>query len=72
MTCDANRVAIADLVPTDELVGLRGRYRAQLVAKAERPRPFASRAARLLGAATPAMRRDGLSAVVDVDPQGAI
>jgi acyl-CoA dehydrogenase len=28
MTCDANRVAIADLVPTDELVGLRARYRA--------------------------------------------
>src|SRR5688500_18322534 len=28
MTCDANRVAIADLAPTDELVGLRARYRA--------------------------------------------
>jgi alkylation response protein AidB-like acyl-CoA dehydrogenase len=28
MTCDANRVAIADLAPTDELVGLRSRYRA--------------------------------------------
>jgi len=27
MTCDANRVAIADLAPTDELVGLRARYR---------------------------------------------
>jgi alkylation response protein AidB-like acyl-CoA dehydrogenase len=30
MTCDANRVAIADLAPTDELVGLRARYRAFL------------------------------------------
>jgi acyl-CoA dehydrogenase len=28
MTCDANRVAIADLAPTDELVRLRARYRA--------------------------------------------
>jgi acyl-CoA dehydrogenase len=28
MTCDANRVAIADFAPTDELVGLRARYRA--------------------------------------------
>ena len=28
MTCDANRVAIADLAPTDELVALRARYRA--------------------------------------------
>jgi acyl-CoA dehydrogenase len=28
MTCDANRVAIADLAPTDELIGLRARYRA--------------------------------------------
>jgi alkylation response protein AidB-like acyl-CoA dehydrogenase len=28
MTCDANRVAIADLAPTDELVELRARYRA--------------------------------------------
>src|SRR5688500_6073309 len=28
MTCDANRVAIADLAPTDELAGLRARYRA--------------------------------------------
>src|SRR6187551_1928050 len=28
MTCDANRVAIADIAPTEELVGLRARYRA--------------------------------------------
>ena len=48
---------------------LRGRHRAQLVAKTDRPRALAARAARLLAAAAPAMRRDGLAAVVDVDPQ---
>jgi primosomal protein N' (replication factor Y) len=48
---------------------LRGRFRAQLVAKTDRPRALAARAARLLGAAAPAMRRDGLAVVVDVDPQ---
>ena len=48
---------------------LRGRFRAQLVAKTDRPRAVAARAARLLAAAAPAMRRDGLAAVVDVDPQ---
>jgi len=59
----------------DELLGpapllrLRGRHRAQLVAKTDRPRALASRAAALLTAAAPAMRRAGLAAVVDVDPQ---
>jgi primosomal protein N' (replication factor Y) (superfamily II helicase) len=48
---------------------LRGRHRAQLVAKTESPRRLAERAGRLLAAAAPAMRRDGLAAVVDVDPQ---
>ena len=51
------------------LLRLRGRYRAQLLAKTRSPRAFARRAAALLTAAAPAMRRDGLSAVVDVDPQ---
>jgi primosomal protein N' (replication factor Y) (superfamily II helicase) len=51
------------------LLRLRGRHRAQLVAKTESPRGFASRAASLLSAAAPAMRRDGLAVVVDVDPQ---
>jgi primosomal protein N' (replication factor Y) len=51
------------------LLRLRGRHRAQLVAKTDAPRAFASRAARLLAAAAPAMRRDGLAVVVDVDPQ---
>jgi primosomal protein N' (replication factor Y) len=51
------------------LLRLRGRYRAQLLAKTTSPRAFASQAAALLAAAAPAMRRDGLTAVVDVDPQ---
>ena len=51
------------------LLRLRGRYRAQLLAKTSSPRALASRAASLLAAAAPAMRRDGLTAVVDVDPQ---
>ena len=59
----------------DELLGpapllrLRNRHRAQLVGKTERPRTLATRAAALLAAAAPAMRRAGLTAVVDVDPQ---
>jgi len=59
----------------DELLGpapllrLRGKYRAQLVGKTDQPRALATRLASLLAAATPAMRRAGLSAVVDVDPQ---
>ena len=61
--------------PTAQLLGpapllrLRGRHRARLLAKTDSPRAFASRAAAVLAAAAPAMRRDGLSAVVDVDPQ---
>ena len=51
------------------LLRLRGRHRAQLLAKTASPRAFASRAAALLAAAAPAFRRTGLTAVVDVDPQ---
>ncbi len=51
------------------LLRLRGRYRAQLVAKIEQPRRLAAQASRLLSAGAPAMRRAGLTAVVDVDPQ---
>jgi primosomal protein N' (replication factor Y) len=51
------------------LLRLRGRHRVQLLAKTTTPRAFASRAASLLAAAAPAMRRDGLTAAVDVDPQ---
>ncbi len=43
--------------------------RAQLVAKTERPGALAARAARALAAAAPAMRKAGLTVVVDVDPQ---
>ena len=57
------------LVGPAPLLRLRGRHRAQLLAKTGSPRAFAKRAAALLSAAAPAMRRDGLSAVVDVDPQ---
>jgi hypothetical protein len=39
------------------------------VGKTDRPRALATRIAALLAAAAPAMRRAGLSAVVDVDPQ---
>jgi primosomal protein N' (replication factor Y) len=59
----------AELLGPAPLLRLRGRHRAQLVAKTERPRAVASQAARLLAAAAPAMRRAGLTAVVDVDPQ---
>jgi primosomal protein N' (replication factor Y) len=52
------------------LLRLRGKFRAQLVAKTAQPRRIAAQAGRLLSAAAPAMRRAGLTAVVDVDPQG--
>jgi primosomal protein N' (replication factor Y) len=59
----------ADLLGPAPILRLRGRYRAQLVAKTERPGALAARAGRLLAAAAPAMRKAGLTAVVDVDPQ---
>jgi primosomal protein N' (replication factor Y) len=59
----------ADLLGPAPLLRLRGRHRAQLVAKTDAPRALAAQAARLLAAAAPAMRRAGLAAVVDVDPQ---
>jgi primosomal protein N' (replication factor Y) len=58
-----------DLLGPAPLLRLRGRHRAQLVVKTDDPRRVARAAAGLLGAAAPAVRRDGLSAVVDVDPQ---
>ncbi len=65
----ALRSADAQLLGPAPLLRLRGRFRAQLVAKTPSPRAFASRAAALLGEASPRMRKDGLSVVVDVDPQ---
>jgi primosomal protein N' (replication factor Y) (superfamily II helicase) len=59
-----------DLLGPAALLRLRGRHRAQLLAKTARPRPLATLTGRLLSAAAPAMRKDGLAASVDVDPQG--
>ncbi len=59
----------AELLGPAPLLRLRGRFRAQLVAKTSEPRRVAARAGRQLSAAAPAMRRAGLTAVVDVDPQ---
>jgi primosomal protein N' (replication factor Y) len=66
---EALRVPGAQLLGPAPLLRLRGRHRAQLLAKTTSPRALASRAAGLLAAAAPAMRRDGLAVVVDVDPQ---
>jgi primosomal protein N' (replication factor Y) len=59
----------ADLLGPAPLLRLRGRHRAQLVAKTDRPGALAARAAQALATAAPAMRKAGLAAVVDVDPQ---
>jgi primosomal protein N' (replication factor Y) len=59
----------AELLGPAPLFRLRGKHRAQLVAKTDEPRRVAGRAGQLLAAAAPAMRKAGLSAVVDVDPQ---
>jgi primosomal protein N' (replication factor Y) len=63
------RLAEPGFVGPAPLLRLRGRHRAQLIAKTEEPRRVASAVARLLAAASPAMRRAGLTATVDVDPQ---
>ncbi len=61
----------AELLGPAPLLRLRGRHRAQLVAKTDSRARIASQAAHLLSAAAPAMRRAGLTAVVDVDPQSS-
>jgi primosomal protein N' (replication factor Y) len=58
-----------ELLGPAPLLRLRGRHRSQLVAKTDQPRRISSRAAALLADAAVAMRRAGLTAVVDVDPQ---
>jgi primosomal protein N' (replication factor Y) len=58
-----------ELLGPAPLFRLRGRHRAQLVAKTDEPRRVAARAAQLLAAAAPAMRKASVTAVVDVDPQ---
>jgi primosomal protein N' (replication factor Y) (superfamily II helicase) len=60
----------AEILGPAPLLRLRGRHRAQLLVKTASPRPLAALAGKLLAAAAPAMRKDGLSASVDVDPQG--
>jgi primosomal protein N' (replication factor Y) (superfamily II helicase) len=62
-------LAEPDLLGPAPLLRLRGRSRAQLVGKTDRPRALATRTAALLAAAAVPMRRAGLTAVVDVDPQ---
>ncbi len=66
---DALETPSVRLLGPAPLLRLRGRHRARLLAKTDAPRALASRAAAVLARAAPAMRRDGLSAVVDVDPQ---
>jgi primosomal protein N' (replication factor Y) (superfamily II helicase) len=63
-------LAEPELLGPAPLLRLRGRHRAQLVAKTQSPRRLAARAAELLSGAAPAMSRAGVTAVVDVDPQG--
>ena len=65
----ASRFQEGELLGPAPLLRLRGRYRAQLIAKTTEPRRVAARAGRLLAEAAPAMRRAGLTVVVDVDPQ---
>jgi primosomal protein N' (replication factor Y) (superfamily II helicase) len=65
----ASRFQEGELLGPAPLLRLRGRCRAQLIAKTSEPRRVAARAGRLLAEAAPAMRRAGLTAVVDVDPQ---
>jgi primosomal protein N' (replication factor Y) len=62
--------APCDLLGPAPLLRLRGRQRAQLLAKTGPPGVVAERVAGLLAAAAVAMRRDGLAVSVDVDPQG--
>jgi primosomal protein N' (replication factor Y) len=66
---DALSGSDARLLGPAPLLRLRGRHRAQLVAKTTSPRAIATKAAAFLSAAAPEMRRRGLQAVVDVDPQ---
>jgi primosomal protein N' (replication factor Y) len=63
------RLVEGDVVGPAPLPRLRSRHRAQLITKTDAPRSIASQAGRWLSAAAPAMRKAGLTATVDVDPQ---
>ena len=64
-----SRLTGVDAIGPASLPRLRGRYRAQLIAKTDAPRAVAGAAGRWLASAAPAMRKAGLTASVDVDPQ---
>ncbi len=64
-----NALGDPDLLGPAPILRLRGRHRAQLVAKTARPGALATRTGRLLAAAAPAMRKADLTVFVDVDPQ---
>ena len=64
-----SRLASEDAVGPAPLSRLRGRHRAQLIVKTDAPRNVAGQAGRWLAAAATSMRKAGLSASVDVDPQ---
>ncbi|MCY4086875.1 MAG: primosomal protein N' [Actinomycetia bacterium] len=51
------------------LIRLRNRHRAHILLKTQDVRRVATAVRRLLAAASPALRRDGLTASVDIDPQ---
>ncbi len=71
LKAELGSTAETDLLGPAPLLRLRGRHRSQLLAKTDNPRRVTGPAGRLLAGAAPAMRRDGLSVSVDVDPQGA-
>jgi primosomal protein N' (replication factor Y) len=69
LTAPRDKLSQEELLGPAPALRLRGRHRSQLVVKTDRPGAVASRLARLLTAAAPAMRKARLTAVVDVDPQ---
>ncbi len=64
-----SRLTGIDAIGPAPLPRLRGRYRAQLIAKTDVPRAIGGAAGRWLAAAATSMRKAGLTASVDVDPQ---
>jgi primosomal protein N' (replication factor Y) len=64
-----SRLTGVDAIGPAPLPRLRGRHRAQLIAKTDAPRAVGGAAGRWLAAAAAAMRKAGLTASVDVDPQ---
>jgi primosomal protein N' (replication factor Y) (superfamily II helicase) len=64
-----SRLTGVDAIGPAPLPRLRGRFRAQLIAKTDVPRAVGGAAGRWLAAAATSMRKAGLTASVDVDPQ---